>query len=142
VSSRLGNSEPLFPEGPALSEQAQLGLAGGEAGMGDHRGQDILAEALVAPRPLQGRRGLLVEVDRPPTVALGLIGLAEVAVRQRLQDDIHTGRGECEGTLGEGNGLVMRAHEVEMDCQKAGDLRQPTRVVESHREGLGLAQTR
>ena len=32
-------------------------------------------------------------------VALGIVGSAEVAVRQRVQDDIPAGRGERESTL-------------------------------------------
>ena len=39
VSSRLGNPEPFFPEGTALGEHAQLGMAPGEVGTGDHGGQ-------------------------------------------------------------------------------------------------------
>jgi len=42
------------------------------------------AEALVAPRPIEGRYGLPEAVDRPPIVALGLVGSAEVKVRQRM----------------------------------------------------------
>ena len=36
----LGNPEPFFPEGAALGERAQLGMAPGEAGTGVHSGQD------------------------------------------------------------------------------------------------------
>ena len=114
VSNRLGNPEPFFPEGTALGERAQLGMAPGEPGTGVHGGQDDLTEALVAPRPVEGRHGLPEAVDRPTIVALGLVGYAEVLVRQRLQDDIPAGRGEREGTLGGGDGLVIRAPEVEM----------------------------
>jgi len=35
--------------GTALSERAQLGMAGGEPGAGVHGGQENQAEALVAP---------------------------------------------------------------------------------------------
>ena len=56
----------------------------------------------------------MITVNRPTIVALGLIGKAEVAVRQRLQDSIPAGRGECEGALGGGDGLVIRAYEIEM----------------------------
>ena len=115
VSHRLGNPEPFFPEGTALGERAQLGMAPGEVGTGGHGGQEDLAEALVAPRPVEGRHGLPEAVDRPTIVALGLVGVAEVLVRQRLQDDIPAGRGEREGALGGGDGLVIRAHEVEME---------------------------
>ena len=44
-----------------------------------------------------------------------MVGAAEVMVRQRVQDDLPAGRGEREGTLGGGDGLVIRAHEAEMD---------------------------
>ena len=53
-----------------------------------------MTEALAAPRPLEGRHGLPEAVDRPTIVALGLVGDAEVVVRQRLQDDLPAGRGE------------------------------------------------
>src|SRR5437764_15350129 len=57
-------------------------------------------------------------------------------------DDVPTNRGERQGALGGGDGLVIRAHDVEMGCQKNRNLSQPTRVVEGRRESLGLAQTR
>ena len=68
----------------------------------------------MTPCPVKGYHGLLEAVDRPTIVALGLVGLAEVAVRHRLQDDLPAGRGEREGALGGSEGLVMRAHEAEM----------------------------
>jgi hypothetical protein len=71
-----------------------------------------------------------------------MVGEAEVLVRQRVQDGIPAGRSQREGALTGGDGLVIRAHEAEMDCQKERDLSQPTRIVEGHREGLGLAQSR
>ena len=37
-----------------------------------------------------------------------MVGYAEVAVRQRLQDDLPAGRGERQGALAGGNGLVIR----------------------------------
>jgi hypothetical protein len=81
VLNRLGNPQPFFPDGPALGEHAQLGMAHGEVGTGGHRGQEHLAEALVAPGLLEGRYGLPKAVDRPTIVALGLVGDAEDAVR-------------------------------------------------------------
>ena len=71
-----------------------------------------------------------------------MVGSAEVVVRQRVQDDIPAGRGERQGALAGGDGLVIRAHVAEMACQKDRDLSQPTRVVEGLSEGLGLAQIR
>jgi hypothetical protein len=47
-------------------------------------------------------------------VALGIVGSTEVAVRQRVEDDIPAGRGERQGTLSGGDGLVIRAHVAEM----------------------------
>src|SRR2546422_11101448 len=117
-------------------------MACGERGTGEHGGQEDLTEALVAPRPLEGRHGLPEAVNRPTIVALGLIDPTEVAVRQCVQDDVPASRGEREGALGGGDGLVIRAHGVEMGCQKARDLSQPTLVVEGCREDLSLAQTR
>ena len=111
-------------------------------GTGMHGGQDSLTEALAALRPVEGRHGLPAVVDRPTIVALGLIGCAEVEVRQRVQDDIPAGRGERKGALGGGDGLVICPHEAEIDRQRDRDLSQPTRVVEGHCEGFGLAQNR
>ena len=71
---RLGNLEPFVPEGPALGERAQLGMARGEPGTGGHGGQEWPTEALVAPRPLEARDGLSEAVDRPTIVALGVVG--------------------------------------------------------------------
>ena len=89
-------------------------MAPGEVGTGDHGGQGSLPEALVAPRSVEGRHDLPEAVDRPTIVALGLVGEAEVVVRQRLQDDIPAGRGERQGALAGGDGLVIRALMVEM----------------------------
>ena len=115
---RLGHPQPFGPEDMALGERAQLGMAGGEPGMGGHGGgvdrQEDLTEALVAPRPFEGRHGLPVAVDRPPIVALGLVGVAEAQVRLRLQHDLPAGRGERQGALGSDDGLVMRVHEAEI----------------------------
>ena len=142
MSHRLGNPQPFFPKGPALGERAEFGMARGEVGTGEHGGQEDLPEVLAASLPFEGRHALHVAVDRPTIVALGMVGKAEVLVRQRLQDDIPAGRGECDGAVGGGDGLVIRAHEAEMSCQKARDLSQPTLVVEGCRENLSLAQTR
>jgi hypothetical protein len=111
----LGNREPFLPEGPALGERAQLGMARGEVGTGEHGGQVDPADALVAPHTLQDRYGLSEAVDRSTIVALGVVGHAEVLTRQRLQDDIPTHRGERTATLGGGDGLVIRAPLIEME---------------------------
>jgi hypothetical protein len=57
-------------------------------------GQDNLAEALAAPRPIKGRHGLPETVHCPPIVALELVGLAQELLRKRIQDDIPVSRGE------------------------------------------------
>jgi hypothetical protein len=89
-------------------------MARGEVGTGEHGGQEDLHEALVAPRPIEERHGLPEAVDRPTIVALGLIGSAEAAIRQCVQDDIPAGRGERQGTLGRGDSLIIRAHDPEI----------------------------
>ena len=71
VLHRLGDPQPFVPEGPALGERPQLGMAPGEVGTGEHGGQDGAAEALAAPPPVEGRHGLPEAVDRPTIVALG-----------------------------------------------------------------------
>ena len=84
VMNRLGNPQPFFPEGTALSEHAEFGMAPGEGGTGQHGRQLGLTEALAAPRPVEERRGLLETVDGPTMVALAMVGYAEILVRQRL----------------------------------------------------------
>jgi hypothetical protein len=117
-------------------------MAPGEEGTGDHSREVNLDEALVALHPLEGRHSLPEAVDRPMIIALGPVCEAEVLARHYLQDDIPAGRGDCEGALGGGDGLVIRASVVEMEGQKARDLSQPTPIVDGRREGLGLAQQR
>ena len=55
VLNRLGNPEPLLPEGAALGERAQFGMARGENGTGVHGGQDKKTEALAAPLHVEVR---------------------------------------------------------------------------------------
>ena len=93
----------------------------------------------MAPCPLKRCDGLPEGVNRSIIVALGVVVGAEALVRQRLQDKLPTGRGECQGALGGGDRLVVCAHEVEMACQKERNLGQSTRVVEGLGKGLGLA---
>src|SRR5262245_1072856 len=114
-------------------------MAPGEEDTGGHCGQDNPAEALVAPRTTEGLYSQLEAVDRPTIVALGVVVGAEALVRQRLQDDLSTGRGKCQGALGGGDRLVIHTHEVEMACQKERDLCQSTLVAEGLGNGLGLA---
>ena len=45
--NHLGNPQPFFPEGTALGERAQFGMARGQVGTGVHDGEDNLAEALI-----------------------------------------------------------------------------------------------
>ena len=89
-------------------------MAPGETGTGDHNGQENIAKALVAPFPVEGRHALHEGVDRPTIVALGLVGCAEVVVRQRAHNDLSAGRGEREGALASRDGLVIRAHVGEI----------------------------
>ena len=51
MSDRLGDPQPFFPEGPALGERAQLGMAPGKRGTGEHGGQEDLTEALMRRAP-------------------------------------------------------------------------------------------
>src|SRR5262245_25948084 len=80
VSNRLGNPEPFFPAGSALSERAQLGMAHGEPRTGHYNGQGDVAEALVAPCSVEGRYGLPEAGGRPTIVALGMVSEAEALV--------------------------------------------------------------
>ena len=110
--NRLGDPEPLLAKGDALGERTRLGMARGEVGMGKHGGQDELTEALIAPLPVEGGYGQPEAVDRPTIVALGMVGSADVGVRQRQQANLSVGRGECKGALGSGDGLIMCAPVV------------------------------
>src|SRR5215211_4767440 len=106
--------KPALMRGPALGGRAQLGMARSEVRTGEHGGEEELTEALVAPCPVEERYGLPEAVNRPTIVALGTVGHTEGLVRQRLQDDLPADRGERKGALASGDGLVSRAHEVEM----------------------------
>src|SRR5262249_34584898 len=107
------NPESFVPQSLALGERAQLGIAPGEPGTGVHSGQEDRTEALPAPCSVESRHGLREVVDRPTIVALELVGEAEVLVRQGVEADFSADHGE--GTLGGGDGLVIRAHAGEMD---------------------------
>ena len=115
MSNHLGNPEPFFAKCLAFGKRAQFGMARSEPGTGVHREQEELTEALTAPRPVEGCHSLPKAVDCPTIVALGLVGKAEVLVRQRVQDDFPAGRGERQGALAGGDGLVIRACDVEME---------------------------
>jgi hypothetical protein len=114
VIDRLSDQQPFVPEGPALGERAQLGMAPGEHGTGGH-GRQGGSKALVVLHPIEIRSGLPTAVDRPPIVTLGVVDLAKVLVRQRMHDAIAASCGERESALASGDGLVIRAHEAEMD---------------------------
>src|SRR5690349_15348251 len=110
--NHLGNPQPFVPEGTALSEHAKLGMAPGEPGTGGHGGQGDLPEALVVPRIAERRYSLSVAVYRPTIITLALVGEAEEAVCQRVQNDFPASRGEREGALGGSDGLVIHTHGV------------------------------
>jgi hypothetical protein len=97
----FSHPQPFVPEDSALRERPQFGMARSEPGSGEHGRQKDLPEVLVAPRPIEGRYGVSEGVDGATVLTLGLVGEAEALVRQRLQDNLPTGRGEREGTLGE-----------------------------------------
>src|SRR5215471_7197394 len=117
-------------------------MARGEPGQGERGGQENIAEALSAPRPDEGCHGLPKTLDRTPVVALGLVGSSKILVRQRMQDNIPAGCGERESALSGSDSLVVCSLMIKMECQKAGNLSQPTLVVEGLRESLGLTQSR
>ena len=116
VISRLSHPEPLFPAGPALSEQAELSMAHSKPCTTEHGGQSQLTDdALTAWRRVEAHESLPEAVDRPTIVTLDRGGYAEVVVRQPVRDDLSASRGEHESALGSANGLVIRAHDTEMD---------------------------
>jgi hypothetical protein len=137
---RLGNVDPFLPEGIALGEYVQLGMAHGEPGPGGHGRQDSEAETLATPCPVEDRHGLPEAVDRLMIAALGVVGCTKVEICQRVQANLPTRRGKREGTLGGSNGLVLRAPTEKIVCQRDRDLCQPTCIVEGGCEGLSLTQ--
>ena len=113
-ANRLGNLEPFVPKGAALRELPHLGIAPRQ------QAREATAGAIPMPkrswrRALEGRDGLSVAVDRPPIVALGMVGSAEAMVRQRLQDALPASRGERQRPLAGGDGLVIGPHDVEIE---------------------------
>src|SRR5262249_44825185 len=117
-------------------------MAHGQPSTGEHCWRGILAQEIITLGPDESRHDLSETVARPTVVTLGNIGAAEELVRQCLQDAIPTSCGKCDSTLAGGNNLVVQAPEEEILCQLDADLPQPTRVIEGHREGFGLAQQR
>jgi hypothetical protein len=114
VAHCLGNLEPFVPEGLTLGKRTQIGMAPGEEGTREHRGQDGKPEAPVAPRPVETPYGLLEAVNRPVIVTLGMIDSAEIEVRQRGEDDIPASRDIPQDAQRSGNGLTIRATVVEI----------------------------
>jgi hypothetical protein len=90
-------------------------MATGKSGQGEHGGQDGKTEALVTLRARKGRHGLPETVDRPTIVALRLVGHAQEVMRYRVHDAISAGSGKGERALSGSDGLVIRAHHVEME---------------------------
>ena len=70
----LGNPHPFVPGGTALGKRTQLGMAPGEHGTRVHGRHDDLTEALAALRPIERRHSLPEGIDRPPILALGVVG--------------------------------------------------------------------
>jgi hypothetical protein len=117
-------------------------MAPSEPGIGQHGGQDNLPEALIPLHPIDGSHRLPEAVHRPTIVPLGTVGVAEVQVHQRVQDDITVACRKREGTLGGVERLVIRSLKIEIVGQKGRDVSQSTRIVEGFREGLSLTQRR
>src|SRR4029450_7078808 len=97
-------------------------MARSEVRTGDHGGQNGEAETLAALCTLERCHGLRGAVDRSTKVALVIVDRAEEAVRQCLQDDFPTDRGEPEGTLGGGDCRFIRPSEEKIVGQKERNL--------------------
>src|SRR5262245_31597648 len=117
-------------------------MAAGESNKGAHGGLVRTAEEGGAVSTVESCHGLPEIVNRPTIVALGLVGSADGLIHHRVQDNVPASRGEPESTLAGGDGLIIRAHQVELVCEKARDPSEPTRVVASYRERLGLGPAR
>ena len=70
MSNRLGNPEPFFPEGTALGERSQLGMAPGEPGAGSARQAGRPDRNARGGAPLEECHSLPEAVDRPMIVTL------------------------------------------------------------------------
>ena len=81
MRNRLGNPEPLTPDGPTLGERAEFGISHGEPGRGERSRKDQLTKALVVPCPVEERHGLLEAGDGLTIVTLGLVDGAEGLIR-------------------------------------------------------------
>ena len=115
-------------------------MAQAEEGPREHRGRGVLAQEIVTLGLAEGRHSLSETVARPTVVTLGTWRLPRNWFTSACTTTIPTGRPKCNGTLAGGDDLVVQAPEEEILCQHDTDPSQPTRVVEGHREGLGLAQ--
>jgi hypothetical protein len=115
VAHHLSYPEPFIREGLALGERPHIGMAPGNEGTGEYRWQDGKPEALVALYLVEGLYGLLIAVDRPTIVTLGLVGDAEEYTCQGVQDDIPTGCSKDKSTLGGSYGLTICAAVMKID---------------------------
>src|SRR5262249_61052588 len=65
VIGRFGDPETFFPQGTALSECTQFGMAPGKPGTGDHGGDENLPKPPINPHP-PARRHVTPPTGHPP----------------------------------------------------------------------------
>ena len=79
-----------------------------------HRRHQDLPEPSIASWPIKGGHSLVQTITCPTIVTLDAVGNAEAQVGERVLNDIAIGDRQREGALAGGNGVVIRAHPVEM----------------------------
>ena len=134
------------PSSPRVTSPQQMSLVrhGSQASQARActAGQGDLHRSAVTPCAVEGRHRLPEAVDRPTIVALGMVGVAKVEICQRCRTTSPLAVASARARWRGGDGLVMRAHDEEIVCQKDRDPSQPTRIIEGLGEGLGLAESR
>src|SRR5262245_52334796 len=134
----FGNQPSLLSQGAPFSERAQISMAPRELGTGSHRRQIDLTAVLVALCSLEGGHRLPEGGDGLTIRSLRQVGIAEVLVRQRLEEGLAAG--PRARVLPRSYGLVIGPHTAQIVGEKGRNATQLRRVVEGYREGLGLVQ--
>ena len=109
---------------------------------GEHGRQEDLPEALVAPRPIEGRYGVSEGVDGATILTLGLVGQAKAPTRHACRTTSPLAVASARERWAVATAWSYAPLSRKWVEEKARGLSQATRVVESHCERLGLAQIR
>ena len=139
VIDGLVKLERLIPQGEALGKRAQLGQASDQPAPGEYREQEPL-KPLIAQ--LAGERGHvpLQDVDGLSIVAQGVVHLAEVEVRPRLERQFPKRHGNGVGALAGRQGAVIVAPYPEIVDHVDGGPPQAALVAQGLGEAFRVAQ--